>query len=73
MKNKNLANWFGIISFILGWAIVITGLILPPPGEISDSVLIVFGQVLLFVGSCIGLDNYVTYKIKALKNNETEE
>jgi len=36
-----------------------TGLLLPPQGEISPSVLVAYGETLTFVGSVIGIDyNY---------------
>lgn len=35
-----------------------------PKGDLSDSVLWYFAQVLIYAGSVFGLKNYVDYKLK---------
>lgn len=57
------------ICFILGWAMVIAAFCTPPPGEVSDSVLWIFGQSLVFVGTCIGLDISYNNKLERFKHN----
>ena len=39
-------------------------LTMPPPGEIHDSVLYIFAQILIYCGSIFGIDSYINQKIK---------
>lgn len=59
----NIQLAIAVIVFLVGVGLVIAGFILPPPGVIHDSVLIVFGEACTFSGSLIGID--YRYKFKA--------
>ena len=59
----NIQLAIAVIVFLVGVGLVIAGFILPPPGVIHDSVLIVFGEACTFSGSLIGID--YRYKVKA--------
>ena len=59
----NIQLAIAVIVFLVGVGLVIAGFILPPPGVIHDSVLIVFGEASTFSGSLIGID--YRYKFKA--------
>ena len=48
-------------------------LLLPPPGEIHDSVLYVFAQILIYSGTVFGLDCYFTEKISNHHDTRKEE
>jgi len=52
----NIQLAIAVIVFLVGCGLVIAGFILPPPGVIHDSVLIVFGEACTFSGSLIGID-----------------
>lgn len=58
----NIQLAIAVIVFLVGVGLVIAGFILPPPGVIHDSVLIVFGEACTFSGSLIGID--YRYKFK---------
>lgn len=48
-----------ILSFICIFAAIImtfVSLFMPPPGEIHTSVLVLTGEVLVFVGALVGID-----------------
>ena len=45
-----------------GCALLTTGLVCPPLGEIHHSLLIAFGEILTFSGSLIGIDYKYRYK-----------
>ena len=45
-----------IVSLLAGFILLFCGMIIPPKGEIHDSVLAAFGFVLCFVGALLGLD-----------------
>lgn len=58
----NIQLAIAVIVFLVGVGLLIAGFILPPPGEIHDSVLIAFGEACTFSGSLIGID--YRYKFK---------
>ena len=53
---------------IAGVALSIAGFIVPPVGEISDSVLWFFAQCLIYAGSIFGVSIYVQSKFRELKH-----
>lgn len=40
---------------VVGAGLLIAGFIVPPPGEIHNSVLVAFGEILTFVGAVFGM------------------
>lgn len=50
---KDLKFYF---SLILGFSMLMTGCILPPIGNISNSVLMAGGMMLTITAGCIGID-----------------
>ena len=54
---------------IAGVALSLAGFIVPPVGEISDSVLWFFAQCLIYAGSIFGVSIYVQSKFKELKHD----
>ena len=50
-----------------GAGLSIAGFIVEPLGEVSNSVLLIFAQCLIYAGSALGIDSYVNYKLKELK------
>ena len=63
MKQIALKEWTAIMLLTAGVAMAFIALLLPPPGEIHDSVLYVFAQILIYSGTVFGLDSYFTKKI----------
>ena len=53
---------------LAGVALSIAGFIVPPVGEISDSVLWFFAQCLIYAGSIFGVSIYVQSKFTELKD-----
>lgn len=66
IKNK-LAIITAIIAFFAGWALSIAGFIVPPVGAVSDSVLWILGQGLLYAASVFGVAMYVGGEVKRMK------
>lgn len=48
-----------IVLLIAGIAMAFIALFLPPPGEIHESVLFIFAQILIYAGSIFGIDAYI--------------
>ena len=72
-KNINIKDKIAYISaiaaFIIGWGLTITGFIVPPLGMITDSVLWVLGQALVYAASVFGVGMYVTGSVRRMKGD----
>ena len=55
----NLKELSAIILLTAGVVMAFVALFLPPPGEISDSVLWLFAQILIYAGSIFGIEAYI--------------
>ena len=70
MKHTSIKELTAVVLLVAGVAMAVTALFLPPPGEIHDSVLYIFAQILIYCGSIFGIDSYITQKIKNNHNND---
>lgn len=62
-KHKPTIQLLSAIALIvIGCGLLIAGFIMPPPGEIHNSVLIAFGEILTFAGALFGIDYHYKYK-----------
>lgn len=52
------------IAFALGWILTIAGFIVDPLGIVSDSVLWILGQSLIYTASVLGIGMYVNHSIR---------
>ena len=57
-----------IAMLFAGVALATAGFIVPPTGEISDSVLLLFAQCLIYAGSIFGVSVYIHTKFAELKS-----
>lgn len=55
---EKIAIITAVLAFVLGWALTIAGFIVPPVGDISNSVLWVLGQALIYAASVFGITSY---------------
>ena len=53
-----------LLLLVFGAAMAATSLLLPPEGEIDGSVLMLFGQILVYSGSIFGVKIYIKDLIK---------
>lgn len=51
-----------------GFALAVAGFIVPPTGEISDSVLWLFSQCLIYAGSIFGVSIYCGRKMSQIQD-----
>ena len=56
-----------------GAGLSIAGFCVPPLGEVSNSVLLIFAQSLIYAGSALGIDSYVNYKVSELRKTDLSE
>lgn len=68
-KRTDVQIWSAIAMLIFGVGLTIAGFIIPPAGEISDSVLWVLAQTLIYAGSALGITAYMQMKFNDIKNN----
>lgn len=57
-----------IFMLIVGVVLACIGFATPPVGEISDSVLWLFSQCLIYAGSVFGVGAYINHKFAEMKN-----
>lgn len=66
IKNK-VAIITAIVAFVVGWGLTIAGFIVPPVGEVADSILWILGQALLYAASVLGIGMYVGGEVRRMK------
>ena len=60
-----------IAMLVAGVGLSIAGFIVPPTGEISDSVLMFTAQCLVYAGSALGINVYINSKFSDIKQQLT--
>lgn len=62
--NPNLKELTAIVLLVFGIILAFVALLMSPPGEIHESVLFIFAQILIYCGSIFGIDCYISQKFK---------
>lgn len=57
------------IAFLFGWGLTIAGFIVEPLGEVTDSILWILGQALIYTASVFGLASYFTSETRQMKRD----
>lgn len=60
-----------IFLIMVGCGLLIAGFVVPPPGEIHNSVLIAFGEICTFSGALFGIKYRYQYGSKAAEINNS--
>lgn len=50
-----------VLLIVVGCGLLIAGFCMPPPGEIHNSVLVAFGEILTFAGAVFGMKYHYQY------------
>ena len=53
-----------LLLIIFGILLAFVALFMPPKGEIDESVIYIFAQVLIYAGSVYGMDSYIAHCIE---------
>ena len=56
-----------VVAFLAGWGLTIAGFIIPPKGEVHDSVLWILGQALIYAASVFGVGMYLNSEMTKLR------
>lgn len=70
MPDKNFMKiriWSAVFMLLTGFGMSVAGFVVPPVGEISDSVLMYTAQAFVYAGTALGLDVIMDCKIKSIK------
>lgn len=54
------------LTIIIGHGLLIAGFVVNPVGEISNSVLVAYGETLTFAGAVFGVDYHYRYRSSQL-------
>lgn len=64
-ENVQIVSALMMLAF--GAGLSIAGFCVSPVGEVSDSVLLILAQCLIYAGSVLGIDSYINYKLTEMK------
>lgn len=71
--NLNIKEKLAIISaiaaFIIGWGLTVAGFIVEPLGDVTESVLWILGQALIYSASVFGVSAYFNAESIKLKRD----
>ena len=59
-----MKEYSALALLFFGIVLAYISLFLPPPGEIDDSVIYIFAQILIYAGSIFGIEHYINEKLK---------
>lgn len=68
IKDK-IAIVSAIVAFCAGWALSIAAFLVPPVGEIHESILWILGQSLIYAASVFGVASYFTSETVRLRHD----
>ena len=67
-KTKDVvAHMVAGIMLLFGMVLVIWGFLTPPPGEVHDSIIWIFAQILVFGGAVLGISLHVDNTMKTIE------
>lgn len=64
---ENIIYGSALFMLVFGVGLTIAGFILPPAGQVHDSVLWVLGQCLIYAGSGMGISAYTSGKMREMQ------
>ena len=70
---ENIQYGSAVAMLIVGVLFAAAGFVVPPMGEIHDSVLLIFAQCLIYAGSALGIAVFINSKFEYLKRELTKE
>ena len=70
MKADGWRIFSALFMLLAGTGLSIAGFVMPPVGEISDSVLMFTAQALVYAGSAFGIDIMIDNRIRRAQHQE---
>ena len=72
-SNANIQLITAAILAILGMVLLFCGIYIDPQGEIHETVLVAYGEVLTFSGSLMGIDYHYKQRNNDQSNTDTKQ
>ena len=66
-RKEGIQVWTAVGMLAVGCGLVVAGFIVPPTGEVHDSVLWFFGECLIYAGSIFGIGIYVNGTVRQMR------
>lgn len=66
---EKIAIISAIVAFVAGWGLTIAGFVVEPLGEVTDSVLWLLGQALIYSASVFGVSAYFNSETMKLRRD----
>ena len=63
------AHVTAVIAFVVGWGLTIAGFCVPPVGEVSNSILAVLGEAMIYAASVFGVTLYFKNQLRMFKED----
>jgi len=70
MKTDGWRIFSALFMLLAGTGLSIAGFVMPPVGEISDSVLMFTAQALVYAGSAFGIDIMIDNRVRRAQHQE---
>jgi hypothetical protein len=70
MKTDGWRIFSAVFMLLSGTGLSIAGFVMPPVGEISDSVLMFTAQALVYAGSAFGIDIMIDNRVRRAQHQE---
>ena len=67
-RKEGTPVWTAVGMLAVGCGLVVAGFIVPPTGEVHDSVLWFFGECLIYAGSIFGIGIYVNGTVRQMRH-----
>lgn len=64
--------WITVFIIVVGCGLLVAGFCVAPPGEIHNSILIAFGEILTFAGTVFGINYHYKYNFFKHDKNNTQ-
>lgn len=75
-KKDSIATWSAVGMLVWGVILTSAAFIVPPTGQVHESVLWILGQILIFCGSIFGIVTYTKSRLDEIErkvgNNEKQ-
>lgn len=66
---ENIVYGSALFMLLFGVGLTTAGFVIPPAGQVHDSVLYVLGQCLIFAGSVMGVSAYTTGRMRDIEHH----
>lgn len=58
-----------IVSFAIGWLLIIINFFIPPMGIVADTTLWILGQSLAYTGAVVGITAYAKSEVRKIRKD----